>query len=67
MDRDFLINLSYDHLESSIYQTFVEQHEAVEAFNKASLQGKLQPEKKVLDKNQLQIFNAGRLSSLNLL
>lgn len=62
MDRDFLIHSSYDHLEGSICQTFVEEHEAVQAFNKSPLQGKMQPEKNVLDKNQLQIFNEERLS-----
>lgn len=35
--------------------------------NKSLLQGKMQPEKNVLDKNQLQIFYEERLSSLILL
>lgn len=61
MERDFLIHLSYDHLEGSVCQTFVE-HEAVQAFNKSPLQGEMQPEKNVLYKNQLQI-NEERLSS----
>lgn len=67
VDRDFLIHLSYDWLESSIYQTFVEKHETVQAFNKSPLQGKMQHEKNVLDKNQPQIFNVERLSSFFLL
>lgn len=42
VDRDFPIHLSYDHLEGSVYHTFVEQHEAVQALNKFPLQGKMQ-------------------------